>query len=336
MAADARIPFLYVSSSSYSGSTLLAFLLNTHPDIFSVSEMDGWPYGEHEAFRCSCGEILRECPFFKTVASDFAAAGLPFDFRDFGTRYQLARHDRLNRALTAELPRLGSTPIERLRDRVVHAVPAFRRRLRTQDEANLTFVRAGLRYRAARVFVDGCKNPFRLRHLRRIDALRVKTVHLVRDVRGFALSNKTKRGWSVALSTGMWLREQQNIIRIAGETPPVLTLHYEDLCERTDEMLARVHEFVGVPPRPFGGDFKAVEHHILGNWMRLAADGRISRDTRWQREMSSEDLATVTRVTNAFLKRRGDAALMGVVRRYIADDEAEPSVPAPAESSRAR
>ena len=76
MAADARIPFLYVSSSSYSGSTLLAFLLNTHPDIFSVSEMDGWPYGEKEAFRCSCGEILRECPFFRTVASDFAEHAL--------------------------------------------------------------------------------------------------------------------------------------------------------------------------------------------------------------------------------------------------------------------
>lgn len=69
---------LYVASSSFSGSTLLAFLLNTHPDIFTVSEMEGWNYGENEEFSCSCGNTLEHCPFFNEVAHTFQRDGLPF------------------------------------------------------------------------------------------------------------------------------------------------------------------------------------------------------------------------------------------------------------------
>jgi hypothetical protein len=100
---------LYITSSSYSGSTLLSFLLNTHPEIFTVGEMDGWNYGEDETFECSCGRILCECPFFRRVARAFADEGLPFDYRDFGTMYRLARSARFNRYLLGSLPASSST-----------------------------------------------------------------------------------------------------------------------------------------------------------------------------------------------------------------------------------
>ena len=324
--SDAKIPFLYIASSSYSGSTLLAFLLNAHPEIFSVSEMHGWEYSERETFHCSCGQVLSECRFFRHVSAEFARLRLPFDFREFGTRYRLVCGDRLNRYLTSQLPRVSSTPFERVRDVLVMSLPPLARRLAREDAANLAFIRTGLAYGEARVFVDGCKNPFRLRHLRRIAALDLRTVHLVRDVRGFVLSNKAKWGWPAAVSARMWLQDQADIVRIAPEVGPVLTIHYEDLCDRTDETLARIHRFIGVEPHPFCGDFKAVEHHILGNWMRHAERGVVTKDTRWEQELPPEDIAAVTAVARRFVRRHQNHPLTPIIRHYLTDDP-DASVP---------
>jgi hypothetical protein len=291
-----------------------------HPDMFSVSEMHGWEYSERETFHCSCGQLLRDCRFFRHVSEEFSRLGLPFDFREFGTRYRLVRTDRLNRYLTAQLPRISSTMLERLRDVLVGSVRPFARRLAHEDAANLAFIRIGLRYAGARVFVDGCKSPFRLRHLGRIPTLDLRTVHLVRDIRGFVLSNKTKWGRPAAVSARLWLQDQADIIRIASEFGPVLTIFYEDLCDRTDETLARIHGFTDLEPRPFRGDFKATEHHILGNWMRNAERGLVAKDTRWKTELPEEDIDAVTKAMRRFRERHPDHALIAIIRRYLGDE----------------
>ena len=325
---DLKIPFVYIASSSYSGSTLLAFLLNAHPDAFSVSEMHGWEYKDDETFRCSCGQVLNECRFFRYMYAEFRRLGLPFDYRAFGTRYRLTRDDRMNRYLTAELPRLSSTRFERLRDAVVMTIPRLGRRLRAADAANLAFVRAGLAYSGAGVFVDGCKNPFRLRHLRRIAALDLRTIHLVRDIRGFVLSNKTKWGVPADLSAWMWLRQQMDIVRIAPQVGPVLTVYYEDLCDYTDETLASIHRFIGVEPQRFNGDFKAAEHHILGNWMRHAERGLVTKDMRWKSDLPAADISTVTKAAHRFTERHRHHALTDIIRHYLSDKPDATTAPA--------
>ena len=52
--------FLYVVGTSFTGSTLLSFLLNLHPQIVSVGEMTG-PFrgvADRQAYPCSCGAAL--------------------------------------------------------------------------------------------------------------------------------------------------------------------------------------------------------------------------------------------------------------------------------------
>ena len=34
---------VFIVGTSYSGSTLLSFVLNTHPQVLSIGEMDAWP-----------------------------------------------------------------------------------------------------------------------------------------------------------------------------------------------------------------------------------------------------------------------------------------------------
>ena len=303
---------LYLTSSSFSGSTLLSFLLNAHPKVFTAGEMDGWNYEEDTTFLCSCGAILRECPFYLRIAGVFHEQGLPFDFREFGTAYRLGSNPRWNRYLTGALPLLRSTSLERLRDALVWRLPRVARTLSRQDRANRAFIQTALDYSGAEAFVDACKDPFRMRHLRRIPELDLKVLYLVRDPRGVALSNMTKRGWSAALAARVWVREQASIQRVSAEAPAVLTVYYDELCDDVNGQLARIHEFLGVPPIPFGGDLAAAEHHILGNVMRLENRTAIKKDTRWQRELSAADLETIERTVWKFARPRPDlAAVVG-------------------------
>lgn len=313
------IKFLYITSSSFSGSTLLSFLLNAHPEIATVGEMDGWNYGWNEVFPCSCGAPLSECPFFRAIAAAFRSAGLPFEPRDFGTRYRLVRNERLNRYLTAELPRIKSTALETVRDQCVARVPPFARLFARQDRANLVFVQTALAASGGNVFMDACKSPYRLRHLRRIHALDIFVLHLVRDPRGVALSNMKKKGYDASLAIRLWLNEQAAICRIAAEFPKVIKVYYEDLCEAVDGTLAAIHNFVGIRPRPTPADFKSVSHHILGNEMRLAAASAIVKDSRWARELPGADLGTIVQACASFRDRHPSHPVSEIIARYGCD-----------------
>jgi hypothetical protein len=256
------------------------------------------------------------CPFFQAIAEAFHDAELPFEFRNFGTEYRLADDDRLNRYLTANLPYIHSNRAESLRDAVVRQVPGVAKRLARYDRANLTFVNAALAHSGARVFVDNSHRPHRVRHLGRIPEFDIAAAHLVRDLRGVVLSHMNRRGWDAALATRMWLREQSAITRVLGEWEKSTTIYYEQICDATDETLATLHRFVGLDPRPFSGDFKATDHHVLGNAMRLR-DSKISADTRWQRDLSQQDLAAITRVAQAFVRGHADHPLSRIVEHYL-------------------
>jgi hypothetical protein len=268
-------------------------------------------------FFCSCGEALGECPLFRSIAAAFRENGLPFDPRNFGTAYRLSKSERLNRYLTGQLPMLRSTVAERCRDWFVALIPPMRKRIDQHNHANLIFIRSALSFKGARVFVDASKNPYRLRFLRVLPHVELKVLHLIRDLRGVVLSFIENRGLDAAEATRMWMREQLNIFRITNEVSPVLRVHYEDLCKQVDGTLAEIHKFVGVEPNPFTGNFQSVEHHILGNKMRLEHTGKIVNSARWKTTLSQAELDRINWTATSFVKRFGFHPLSDILRYYL-------------------
>lgn len=308
---------LYVACSSHSGSTLLSFLLNDHPEIFTIGHLMGWKFAEDEDFYCSCGALIADCPFFARVATTFAAQGLPFEFNNFGTRYRAVSNRRINSYLTAALPFLNSSPLEKMRDVFVQRIGPFSSRLARQDRANETLIKAGIEYAKAKIFVENSHSPYRLRQLTRIKGLDIRTVHLVRDFRGVSLSNMTRRGWSPELAAKQWAGEQSRITRILPEIGDYMTVYYEELCADTDQVLARIHRFTGIEPARFSGDFKESEHHILGNRMRLGFS-RISTDQRWHSELSNDQREIIERTVLSGLNKGDEGPLAQIVSHYLA------------------
>lgn len=289
------IPVIYVTCSPFSGSTLLSLLLNTHANITTAGHTTGWA-GLTDDFPCSCGAPIKACPFFSAIAGAFSEAGLSLAFQGhFPTCYTLGtRFARLDQLIFENLPKFGATRLERWRDVAVRHTPPLRGRVAAVNRANVIFMRAALNYTGAQVYVDNSHSPYRCQRLSGVSGLNVFPVHLVRDVRGAALSAAEIYGWSVEFAALHWIRVQEQIVRVFKSTPRLLpkskpyshlVVSYEDLCNQTERSLARITDRVGLSPPEEIGDFKAFEHHILGNEMRFGS-GKIAQSQRWRTELS--------------------------------------------------
>ena len=59
------IRLVYILAPSHSGTTLLARLLGSHPDVYTVGELQPLISGDITKYRCSCGALIRECGFWR-------------------------------------------------------------------------------------------------------------------------------------------------------------------------------------------------------------------------------------------------------------------------------
>lgn len=308
---------LYIAASQFSGSTLASFLLNTHPDITTVGHTMGWHFGPNDDFRCSCGESLDDCRFYQHIADAYAANELRFDIRDFGTEVRLSLNDRINRYLTASLPLTQSNRLEQLRDLLISKFHCYSSQIEQQLHTNTVFMTAAMEYCGASIYVDNSHDPYRLRQLNGIKALALKNIHLVRDPRGVALSCMKHSNWTPELAARLWLRRQSDILRISSEmSTPSLLVYYEDLCNKVNDELQKIHLFASIDPTPFSGSFNQTEHHILGNSMRLQG-GEIRLDERWKNELDPRHIESVTSLLLNAAERGIDDRLSTIIRHYL-------------------
>ena len=65
---------LYILAPSFSGSTLLTYLLAQHPRVATVGELKATRMGSIDEYRCSCGEPMRTCEFWQALGGKPKAA----------------------------------------------------------------------------------------------------------------------------------------------------------------------------------------------------------------------------------------------------------------------
>jgi hypothetical protein len=299
-----RPTYAAIATTSYSGATLLAMLLGRHPDIVTVGELDGIiPEEDPDAYRCSCGRLIRQCEFWGRVADELSGGGIPFDVARFGMSYEPSGPGPVRRLMIMSL---GHPALDRLRDGVVELWPPERRARQQLAERNAALVRAILRVHGGRVLVDSSKDPLRFAMLDRSSDLDVRVIHLVRDARG-VVASRLRRGGGIdeATAARQWARQHTRIERRLATFPRErqLRVRYEDLCRRPEAVVNGIEQFLGVEPEPVLWPLLPVEQHVIGNSIRLETIPGISLDERW-RSLSADQLAAI------------DAGGGGVRRRY--------------------
>jgi hypothetical protein len=288
--------YAFLASSPYSGSTLLSFLLASHPRVATISDVSGRRRaGQIDTFRCSCGRLMQSCPFWSDLRERAADRGFgELDLADFRLGFDTAQRG----PMAAIQARSLRWPVaERLRDRML-APLGVASAMRDVGVRSWALANAVLDLTQADVFVDASKERLRIRYLERYLPVRPRVIHLVRDVRGVVESTvrRGKRDDPIAKIAREWARTNASIEQQLRELPAdrQLRIRYEDLCRDVTGTLRLAFAFMGVDPeaelQPIGQ-----EQHMLGNQMRLSAPTDVRLDERWRTALPTDEAGAILR-----------------------------------------
>jgi hypothetical protein len=290
---------VYLAGTGHSGSTLVSFVLNNDPRIFSIGEMHAPFYPREDPTRraCSCGRMMVDCPFFAEMRERLK--GTDFDLlpAEWRLEYDHVSSNRfVDRLMVGSL---RSNLLENVRDAVWPLLPGYRRALDRLNRHNALFVRTALAISGKSIFFDATKDPTRIRFLRKLEEVRLKVIHIVRDPRAYAWSRIRDAKLTAAQATDAWLRTNRNVERHLRSLPgDWMRMRYEDFCSDNDGELAKIGEFLGIGPLTPTDDFRSAEHHIMGNKMRLPRFARstIRLDEQWREKLPAAEATEVERL----------------------------------------
>lgn len=326
-APDGRPRLAYILAASHSGSTLLAMLLGAHPEACTIGEMAPGGIGDPETYRCSCGELIRQCQFWNQVGQAMAEQGIPnFEICQPGTVVQQVPSDYARRLL-APLPR--GPLLEAVRDIALSLSPRWRAHLAQTQTRTAALVRSLLSISGAKLVVDSSKHPLRLKYLLRNPALDIRVIRLIRDGRAVSLtylnewefadaSDPALRGGgsgarrpparrTMSEAAREWRRSQEAAECVLAPLPRSqwIEVRYEDLCSAPRPVLEELCRFLGLDPAQVTLDFRSKPQHVVGNGMRLDRTSEIRLDERWKTHLSAEDLRVFDRIAGKLNRKYG-------------------------------
>lgn len=305
-AAPPATGVLYIAGHGRSGSTLLGVLLGGHPAIVGMGEAHRLTLDVDER-RCADGRLPEDHDFWRPViAAVCARAGVPVgEWKERLPTSAPRASGPTRRLLDAELVAAAGPLAEWVR-----AVPPLSR-YRAAIDHSLAFMDEAARQAGASWVVDASKNPARMKALWLERPQAVRVVHLVRDGRAVASSNRRREGTPVEASLRRWVAENAKV-RVALATVPATqrrVLHYEDLCADPGAVLADLAAWLGLDDDPGMLD-PPPERHVqvsANEWLYRAPDEpvRIALDDGWRATWRAADEATALAVAGRALRREG-------------------------------
>lgn len=264
------MPVIYILSCGHSGSTLLDMLLNAHPQVMGLGEIE--KIGDRatiDTARCSCGERVSDCGFWQAFLAShprLVAAKL--------RAIRMKRSDLLLRKQRYHFVELGDAVMD----------PDFY--LRATEELYLYAQKNSGR----EVLIDSSKNIFRLLFLYQ-KSVRIKPVvlFLTRDGRGVTWSyKKVHPQLSLLHHMRHWATSNLKAELILWWYKiPHIHITYEELARNPEAVLSRITQAAGIDFSPSMLDFdKPVRHQVGGNKRVLFASTSVIReDLSWRSHM---------------------------------------------------
>jgi hypothetical protein len=321
-----RIQLIYILAASHSGSTLLAMLLGTHPEICTIGELKFTSLGNVDRYLCSCQKEIKKCSFWSDVVQEMAKRGYPFDFSNAGTDFHSGMSGYVRRLLR---PLHRGRVLEWARDSALAFSPTWRTRFPQVQKLNSVLIESIYNLTGKRVIVDSSKVGLRLKFLLRNPTLDVKVIRLIRDGRAVAMTYTDPAGFADAFDPdlrgggmgGERESERLTMVRAAREwkrsneeaeaalrnldSSQWVEVQYETLCSETAGTLKKIFEFIGVNSDYKLPSFRSVDHHIIGNGMRLDSGDEIKLDERWRESLTESELEAFNLVAGELNRRFG-------------------------------
>ena len=285
---------VYILAPSYSGSTLLTFLLSTHERIASIGELKGTARDDMDTYMCSCGFLQRECGFWRKVKDEMNSRAAFFSLDDFGTHFA-GISPFFDTLLTS---RIRGPAFEMARDAALRLFPGCRGTLHKILNQNRVMIDLICEMQGGDIFLDGSKDPVRLRQMSASGDWDVKVICLIRDGRGVTYSSIRRYNEPMETVAKEWVRTSRECDHMARrfQNEKCITVHYESLCRDPEAVLSEIYTFLGLAPELGTVDFRSREHHVLGNSMRLKSTNEIRLDEKWKKALGKKDLEVFERI----------------------------------------
>ncbi|MCC7416118.1 MAG: sulfotransferase [Acidobacteria bacterium] len=332
MASGHRTRLAYILAPSHSGSTLLALLLGSHPDVTTIGEVNVSALDDPATYLCSCGEPLRNCPFWEVITRCMDRRGFAFDIAAPGTDFQRVSSGYA-KALLRPLHR--GALLEWCRETALRLSPAWRAAYGAIQARNAALVQSICEVNGAQVVVDSSKIGLRLKYLLRNADLDVRVIRLVRDGRAVAVSYVDPERFADACEQSLrgggsgrsreaerldmeaaareWRRSNEEADLLLARLPPSrwIEVRYESICRDTEATLRRIFRFLEVDPVRPRPPFRDATTHVIGNGMRLDTTSDVRLDTRWRVVFSEGDRRLFDAVAGRLNRRLGYAEEAG-------------------------
>ncbi len=286
-------------------------LLNSNAQMTSIGELKLCNLGDLTGYRCSCRKLIAECEFWSELGKNMSTESDRFDLANAGTDLSTLSSRYVTRLLK---PLHRGRVIEKVRDLLLSFSPVWRHGIVEWADRNKRLVAAVADISNSHVVVDSSKVGVRLKYLMRVPGMDVKVIRLVRDGRAVALTymregefadasdpqlrgggtgKRRHRGLSMTAAAEEWRRSNEEASVIQRSLPPEqhMVIRYEDLCADVGSTLGQIAQFLNVSADDGYKKFKSVEHHVVGNGMRLDGSSEVVLDERWRLVLTEDDLA---------------------------------------------
>jgi hypothetical protein len=251
---------------------------------------------------CTCGSLLVHCAFWTEVFRMVNKQGLQFSAHEWTNDYKYK--NSLLHKLFSTYP---SQPLIRvLQKMALRSTPFHKQRVAYTNNVNIAFIQSALKLTGADVFFDTSKALMRLSYLLEIPEIDLKVVRVVRDVRAFASSYKS-RGVSVEQAARHWRSYQLSADALLHTLPAsrVMLMRYEDFCHDPLQWLRNLHTFFGVLPLDPPETITPGEHHVIGNHMRLQKITAITANHSWREKLTATEITQILHITGDINERFG-------------------------------
>lgn len=277
--------YIYITSTSYSGSTLLASVLGKHPQIATVSELVEVPkqLNAGKDYYCSCGNQILECSFWKELVKR-----MQYITEDFPENYQV-KYLPYSNSYFHKLQFTKKVGIFAFwRDRLFSLSPKL---LAYEKEiANNYIVLANeiAKMNKVDIFLDASKRPINIKFLNKYLKANLKVIHLIKDGRGVLDSTKRyypKRNDKQIINK--WKKVNLMAEKQIAQLPQrnVYKLLYRDFALNPEDELNKIFDFIEVPFTDVLKN-KTILHIIGNNKARMRMTNNIYLDEKWEKTLS--------------------------------------------------
>lgn len=285
--------FIYILSQRYSGSTLLSFLLGTHPEISTIGERRKF-YNKsirpnpNETQDCSCGKKFAECEFWSKIRERLLKRISEKDLTTNATEFRFFNNKYLHR-IASDLYKVS----------LVNGFPKlfqpFSRKAEKLCHVNQILTEEILALEGNSAFLDSSKIIDHALYLSQLKEFDFYVIWLSRDPRAQVSSALKYNDWTIEEAAHRWQKEMDDNERILKKTGINYTsLQYEKLCRNPESEMRRILKFVNLDPDKFSLDFRSREQHIMGNRnMRLGKDSKIEERKDWQEKLSTAEIKLI-------------------------------------------